>query len=191
MEREFLKTLPSKVTFEDLRPKFDGWAKNKAFPLAQSGRDLATRNGVAYFAAFREAEGIRGGARARAAKAMTYEQFLVGMRATLLTSLAGGMRRANHAEDAAQAALYLDEASDMALSGASGSLIRNVLDGDRETVLDSIRTDKVAKGYARVTDSNPCDFCEMLAGRGAVFGEESADFEAHDKCACSAEPSFD
>jgi hypothetical protein len=35
-----------------------------------------------------------------------------------------------------------------------------------------------------------CDFCEMLADRGAVYGEASADFEAHDHCSCSAEPVF-
>lgn len=191
MEREFLKTLPPNMTFAELRPRFDSWAKSKAYPLVQSGRDLASRNGMAYFAAYREAEGIRGGARARPGKALQYEQFIIGLRSTLLTSLAKGMRLANHAEDAAQAAAYLDEADELARSGAAGSIIRHVLDGDRGSVLESIRTDKVAKGYARVTDSSPCNFCELLAGRGAVYGEESADFEAHDKCACGAEPLFD
>jgi hypothetical protein len=44
--------------------------------------------------------------------------------------------------------------------------------------------------YKRVLSSNPCSFCRMLAGRGAVYHEGTASFESHDHCACSAEPVF-
>lgn len=44
-------------------------------------------------------------------------------------------------------------------------------------------------GWRRVTSDNPCDFCAMLAAQGAVYNaEETADFEAHDNCSCTAEP---
>jgi hypothetical protein len=41
-----------------------------------------------------------------------------------------------------------------------------------------------------VTSGNACDFCSMLADRGAVYGEASAEFEAHDHCSCSAQPVY-
>jgi hypothetical protein len=43
-------------------------------------------------------------------------------------------------------------------------------------------------GWQRVASDNACAFCEMLAARGAVYSEESADFEAHDGCTCTVEP---
>lgn len=67
-----------------------------------------------------------------------------------------------------------------------------VLGGGRETLLGAIDADKAAKGWQRVTDSNPCAFCRMIAGRGAIFkSEDSADFQAHGHCGCSAEPLFE
>jgi hypothetical protein len=45
-------------------------------------------------------------------------------------------------------------------------------------------------GWRRVTSANPCEFCEMLAGRGAVYIEDTAGFQAHDHCMCTAEPDF-
>lgn len=73
----------------------------------------------------------------------------------------------------------------------SGAVGRHVLNGGRRTLTETIQADPRARGYERVTSGNACGFCEMLAGRGAVYGEASADFEAHDHCACGAEPVFD
>ena len=42
----------------------------------------------------------------------------------------------------------------------------------------------------RVLGGEGCEFCQMLAGRGAVYSAETADFEAHDKCACTPEPDW-
>ena len=44
--------------------------------------------------------------------------------------------------------------------------------------------------YRRVAGGSACDFCLMLEGRGAVYSVRTADFTAHDHCACSAEPVF-
>lgn len=44
--------------------------------------------------------------------------------------------------------------------------------------------------WRRVTDGNPCSFCAMLATRGEVYGGENADFPAHYKCGCTAEPVY-
>jgi hypothetical protein len=69
---------------------------------------------------------------------------------------------------------------------SSGAASRMVLDGGRETITRSAIADPRARGWARVTSTRPCSFCEMLAGRGAVYKEDTADFQAHDHCACSA-----
>lgn len=68
-----------------------------------------------------------------------------------------------------------------------GGATRHVLDGGRNTVIGSVREDRQSVGYARVTASKPCAFCAMLAGRGAVYKQNTAGFRAHDHCSCSVE----
>lgn len=71
-----------------------------------------------------------------------------------------------------------------------GGLQRRIADAARDTVIESSIADPSARGWQRET-SGGCDFCEMLAGRGIVFSEESADFASHDHCQCYAVPAFD
>ena len=74
----------------------------------------------------------------------------------------------------------------------AGSAAQLVLGGGRETLLGAVRSDPEAHGFQRVTDPNPCAFCRMVASRGPVFKtQESASFEAHGHCGCSAEPFFE
>lgn len=69
------------------------------------------------------------------------------------------------------------------------SAMRHTLNGGRETMRRAVTEDPAAWGWARMTDADPCDFCEMLAGRGAVYksartaGDELNRY--HDGCACS------
>lgn len=70
-----------------------------------------------------------------------------------------------------------------------GAATRLVLDAGRDTVRQTVIADPRARGWERVT-SGGCDFCTMLAGRGAVYTEASADFASHDHCACSAQPVY-
>lgn len=83
------------------------------------------------------------------------------------------------------------DVSKLTLVKVAGVIGRLVLNGGRETITQTIQADRRARGYERVTSGAGCDFCEMLADRGAVYDEESADFEAHDHCSCSAVPIFD
>jgi hypothetical protein len=83
-----------------------------------------------------------------------------------------------------------DPRPDIALSKISGGLQRIVNDGARQTIVDSSLADPSRVGWERVT-SGGCDFCEMLASRGAVYGAESANFDSHDHCQCDAVPEFD
>lgn len=75
------------------------------------------------------------------------------------------------------------------LTRLSGSVGRQVLDGGRRTLTETMRRDPAARGYRRITDSSPCDFCRDLADEGIVG--DSVDFRAHDHCGCAQEPAFD
>lgn len=72
----------------------------------------------------------------------------------------------------------------------SGAASRLVLNGGRETVLQTFLRDRRGTRWRRVTGGDACDFCSDLAGRGAVYKEETSDFPAHDHCSCVAEPEF-
>lgn len=66
-----------------------------------------------------------------------------------------------------------------------------VADAGRSTTLGNVRDDPAALGWARVTGGHGCDFCRMLASRGAVYRKEiTATFAAHDNCDCTAEAYF-
>ena len=81
----------------------------------------------------------------------------------------------------------LSRAGSTALTKVLGSSVRHVLDGGRETTTLTAAADKRVKGYARVASGSACHFCAMLVGRGPVYGAQSAFFDAHDGCGCSAE----
>lgn len=85
----------------------------------------------------------------------------------------------------------LAEASDLGMAGAARAGMRLALDGGRSTLVESIRADPQAHGFARVASGDPCAFCAMLASRGPAYSEESVGFEAHDGCSCTAEPVYD
>jgi hypothetical protein len=90
-----------------------------------------------------------------------------------------------------QAGISPQAAQQTALTRVAGAVGRHVLQGGRDTLVRSTGQDRRAKGWGRVTGDNACDFCEELAGRGAVYrGQDTAEFEAHDHCACMAEPGF-
>lgn len=74
---------------------------------------------------------------------------------------------------------------------ASGSAARLALEGGREAVLQTAESDGRVSGWIRVPSGNACAFCAMLASRGPVYKQESADFESHDHCSCVAEPYYD
>lgn len=75
-------------------------------------------------------------------------------------------------------------------SRIEGGLQRRVTNASRTTVMTSAIEDPQARGWQRVARSGGCAFCVMLASRGAVYTEKSADFGSHDYCHCSAAPAW-
>jgi hypothetical protein len=59
----------------------------------------------------------------------------------------------------------------------------------RDTVLTNRKRDPDAIGWAR-SAAGGCKFCRMLADRGAVYWESTANFAAHPHCHCTAFPVF-
>lgn len=70
-----------------------------------------------------------------------------------------------------------------------GGMQLRIANASRYTVADSSVADPGAEGWMR-EGSGECDFCAMLIGRGVVYSEGGADFEAHDSCRCSAVPAW-
>lgn len=81
-------------------------------------------------------------------------------------------------------------AMETAEARSAASAMRHALNGGRETITESVTADREALGWRRVTSGMACDFCSLLAGRGAVYSESTVHFDAHDGCSCSAEPTF-
>lgn len=72
-----------------------------------------------------------------------------------------------------------------------GSLVRALGDASRDTITINAGQDAAAMGWARIARPIACDFCVMLAQRGAVYKRSTATFGSHDNCHCKASPSFD
>lgn len=77
-----------------------------------------------------------------------------------------------------------------ALSKVSGGLQRIIFNADRDTITFSSIQDPRARGWQR-EGAGECDLCQLLLGRGAVYTEESSQFETHDRCRCVGVPAFD
>lgn len=88
------------------------------------------------------------------------------------------------------AGLLFTDAPSRALVPLHAKAPEYVLESSRETIAQAAVRDPQARGWQRVTSSNACEFCTMLAGRGAVYNDLSVHFEAHGACNCVAAPSW-
>lgn len=115
--------------------------------------------------------------------------------------------------DAPAAERALEKVQQTALVQVQGAAVRHVLDGGRELLREEAAQDRVALGFARVSDGNPCYFCALMISRGFVYRTEDAAgrransstrnrngprevfvgeglYKFHDHCACTVEPLF-
>lgn len=67
---------------------------------------------------------------------------------------------------------------------------KEVARGFRDSITGNTRQDEDAIGWSRVARPGACKLCVMLADRGAVFREATANFAAHTDCHCAARPEF-
>ncbi len=143
-----------------------------------------TSSGVAasYQEEFRKAEKVAGRAAIKLGAALTPADALNAIRGAGLSGIINARQRGFSPQAAARNGLVK----------VLGTATRLVLGGGRDTILESVAADTQVTHWQRVTSGEPCAFCAMLATRGAAFtAEESAGFEAHDHCSCSAEAAYE
>lgn len=164
------------LDWADLDRTYPGFAAEVAAVVA-ANRKVSSGLAAAYLRAFRVASGLSGDVRI-VVPPMAPEQFKTALRVTSLVA----------AKKSAARLVAPEVAMTNALTQASGSMARLVLNGGRETLTQTIRSDDAAKGWRRVLGGGGCDFCKLLAGR--VYPRDNADFDAHDKCGCTSEPVY-
>lgn len=79
---------------------------------------------------------------------------------------------------------------DAAEKKAEGVAQKLVADQGRGAVQAAVQRDRMAVGYARAAALGACAFCRLLAARGMVYKQDTADFRAHDGCNCGVIPVF-
>lgn len=148
-----------------------------AAALVRAGYITSAGIASAYLSAFQIAEGIAKPEPAVLVPPPDEDYIKATIRASGLVAVRQS-RIAGFALEAAKRAGFV------AIAGAAGRL---ALSGGRGTIVGT--TAKQGVSWARVTASKPCAFCSRLAARGAVYGA-GADFDAHNHCSCTAEPSY-
>lgn len=149
-------------------------------PLVQDARHASAGLAATYLRAMRAEAGVAGKAPLEVAGRAPTAQITASMSATSLAAI----------RTALGAGQNINQAMRTGFVASSGAASRLALQGGRSTIVDTVKADRHAIGWERVTSGAACDFCTMLADRGAVYREDTADFEAHDHCACMAEPLY-
>jgi hypothetical protein len=149
--------------------------------LVKGYQVISSQTAGNYFQSFRIAEGAKGEARTKLADPVDEEKVRAALFATGQLAVKQSLESGKSAE----------HARGVALTQTSGAVSTQILNGGRETILQSVGDDKAALGWCRVTDGDPCAFCALLAGRGPIYKEEAtADFQAHGNDGCTAEPVY-
>lgn len=166
---------------DDLASTVNRWLA-AAVPIVQNGRTTSARLSANYLTVFR---GLELGVEADTAPVVLAETVPRSKVATSLIVTGVAPVRAGLARARPRAKLL-----DIARARSAGAGMRHALDGGRETILETVRNDPDALGWARAASGNACAFCAMLASRGPVFSDGSGDFQAHDHCNCGVEPVY-
>lgn len=77
------------------------------------------------------------------------------------------------------------------LTFLNSAMTSYVMQPGHATIVQASVQDPRASGWARVVRPDGCPFCRLLAQRGAVYKESTADFASHDDCNCASVPSWD
>ncbi len=156
-------------------------------PVVQAHHVQAVAEGETYYARFRTAELVGLGDVASAAaipEATPAALDLAALRRDLIVTgpvaIKAGTARGLAVDDLIREA--------RAASAAAG--MRHAVQGGRGTVLEAVKADGAALGYARAASASACAFCAMLASRGPVYTKATVNFRSHNACTCAAEPVY-
>lgn len=172
-----LTSLWADVDPRDLRGTLDPWLVGAA-PRVLEGWWLSASSSSRFYRGLRAVEGFGPYVPPWPTRPATE-----ALRSVLVGAAVGGVRSPAATSDAERKAL--------GLARVTGQVVSLVASGGRDTVLGGVAADPEAIGYQRVTDGDPCAFCRMIASRGIVrYSAESAGFQAHPHCGCTAAPAF-
>lgn len=165
---------------EQLDATFERWL-TAVTPIVGANRAVSIRLATNYLAAHRtNALGIRTPATATLpAGPVDPARLRTSMLVTGPVSIRRAMSRG----------INIASAADTAAANTARAALRHVLDGGRETILETVRADPRATGYERTTSGSACAFCSDLAGITSADAD-AISFEAHDGCSCSAAPVY-
>lgn len=164
----------------NLTGTFDRFAQS-ATVLTRARHGTSSGVAAGYQEQFRKAERVAGRAAIKLGSPLAHADALSSIRGAGLSGIINARRLGFSPQAAAQKGLVK----------VLGATTRLVLGGGRDTIIESVAEDTQVSHWQRVTSGDPCAFCGMLAGRGAVFTADTADFEAHDHCSCSAEAAYE
>lgn len=71
-----------------------------------------------------------------------------------------------------------------------GGLQKRLVNAANLTITGSSHHDPNARGWMRRTRPGACNFCLMVASRGAVYTKATATFACHEHCYCEAVPAW-
>lgn len=159
---------------EDLDGSLEDWL-DTALTILEGQQAVSSRLAVAYLAALK---------RAQLGPDATIEPvFATFSRKAAATSLL--VTGPLSVKRAMARGVQLGPAMSVALAASSAAGMRYALNGGRDTTTQTIRADRDAKGWERVTSGNACAYCDSRAGIRFATDEV---FPAHDGCSCSAAP---
>jgi hypothetical protein len=148
--------------------------------MVEMNRRTSAGLSAGYLREFRRSERVGGTVKIDLAKPLIVDQFNASLSTTSIAALKKAAAEGTAADLAMAAAMTL----------LQGAMARLLLNAGRQTITQTLANDSHAVGYQRVLGGGGCDFGQMLAGRGGVYSADTADFEAHDHCGCTAEPVY-
>lgn len=156
-------------------------------PIVQAHHVQAVAEGETYYRRFRTAELVGLGDVASAAAvpeaaqdALSLSKLRRDLTITGPVAIKAGTARG----------LSVADLVDAARTASTAAGMRHAVQGGRGTVMESLRRDRLALGYARAVSGSACAFCAMLASRGPVYSKDTAGFRSHNACTCAAEPVY-
>jgi len=172
------------LTVSDLEALWRAWPWSDPQGVVQAASEIVPDLVWAYqdvsgtlaadqYDSWREAERVRGRFRASPAQLADEDQILAGVRSQL-----GPLFQVSPDVLSAQSLLQ-------------GMVVRQVMRGANDTIVESTKRDPEAAGWKRVARADGCGFCRMLADRGGVYKKKTSRFASHGNCRCGSAPSWD
>jgi hypothetical protein len=145
--------------------------------VVQRNRRTSAGLAAGYLRTLRRTLGVSGTVQPVLAPPLVVDQFHASLHTTSVAA----------AKAAASRGVAGEVAMANALTQTKGSMARLALDAGRTTITNTLQTDPASNGWRRVLGGGGCNFC---SGRAGVRMTSDVVFEAHDHCACTAEPIY-